>query len=210
MPPKDLLWYLAEYYKFHFLGILLACLFIGIVASTVYRGTFDTMINAVFLISEPNAGALDLTPVTEGFRSHEGMGAKQLVTAEELYAQLGPDAPVSETTYATVTKLTAMIAAQEMDVFISGESAMANYAAYDAFAPLEAALPPDLLQTLSPRLLAYPGSDGVPFPCVLDISGTDFARRCNLSDGNAHLAIIVNSQRRDVCIALIRYIFENP
>lgn len=203
---RDKMWYIANYYKMHIIGVLLGILVISQVAHIMYLNTFEDALYCVYLNSV-SIDPLNTAPLEEDFASTLNLTSKQSITSESLYASYGDSS--GEMDYATITKIVALIAAKELDVIIADEDNIKYHANMSACIDFETLLPADLLAVVKDRLYyAVDAETGESHAFGIDISGTKFAEDSNLGQTPPYLYIINNSQRIDTAVDLIAYIFD--
>ena len=200
---QDKLWYIGEYYKFHILGVILVIALIGAIGSTVYRNIYyDTALSGYVL---NNQGEPDSIPFTEGFAGHMGYDKYRQLTLQSSYVTYGEDA--SEYTYATMAKLSALIAAKDLDFMIVDQTNFVHYVEMGGFKDLEEYLPAHVYETVKDQLIYAEDEAGQSRPYAVSISGTDFAADSLLSDNCTYLAILNNTMRDDTVLAFVDYLF---
>ncbi len=204
MSPSDKLWYIWEYYKFHIGGLVLAVILLNIIATSVYNATIHPSLYCM-VINHQSAQELDTSILEEDFHAFMEFGKKEPVYAESMFISYGDAA--TEYSYASMAKLSALVASRELDVLMADRENTDHYASMDGLADLEQLLPADILLSVKDRLVSSRDSAGQSRAVSLDISGTDFAQAMHLSENASNLSVISNSTHTDAAIALIRYIF---
>ncbi|MDD3253477.1 MAG: hypothetical protein PHV18_13085 [Lachnospiraceae bacterium] len=204
MNRKDQIWYIWAYYKFHILGALLAVVVLICTAQTLYRSSFQTVLHVIYLNSRSEA-QIDFTPLEQDFAAYLELGRKETITAEESFISFGSES--TEFSYAAMAKISAMTAAQSLDVLIGDTASTAHYASMNGFLDLETALSGQELALIRDRLYYAKDENGQDFACAIDLSGTAFADASHLAQDKPLLGILVNSKHTDTARALISYIF---
>ena len=204
MSLEDKLWYIWEYYKFHIGAVLVLILRISVVITSVRNASIDPGLYCV-IINNRSSQELDTAPLEQDFFNHMGFGKKQPVYVESMYISYGDDA--TEYSYASMAKISALVATRDLDVIMADAESMDHYASLDGMADLEQILPPDVLSAVKDRLRTAPDSTGRSVSVSVDISGTSLADLMHLSDEAANLGIVNNSGQTDYAVALVRYIF---
>lgn len=202
---RDKLWYIWEYYKLHIGAVILAIVLLNIVATSVYNTTIHPGLYCI-IINSQSTQEMDMSILEEDFHDLMGFGKKQPVYAESMFITHGDAA--TEYSYASMAKLSALMASKDLDVFMADQENTDHYASMDGLADLKQLLPQDMLSVLESRLGFSPDSAGQPVAVSLDISRTAFADAMHLSENACNLSIISNSTHTDTAIALIRYIFD--
>lgn len=203
MSRKDQIWYIWNYYKFHILGVILACVAVYVVGSSLYRTTFDTVMHCMYLNSQ-GTEEVSTAPLEEDFASWMEFGKKELVVAENAFISF--DNSATEYSYAMMAKITALVMAHDLDIMIGDTSSTNHYASMSGFENLETLLPADLLALVKDRLYYAKDENGSEYACAIDISQTDFVQDSHLYQKPPLLAVVAGSRNTENSIALIRYI----
>lgn len=201
---KDKIWYIWEYYKFHMLGILLIGGIISVVATSIYRGTFETELYCMY-INNKSSEELNTDILTKDFHAYMSFTEKQVINAESAFVSTGEKA--SEFDYATMAKITALVASRELDLMISDVENFNHYASLSGFLNLEQVLPADVMELVKDRLVYGTDESGTPYACGISLDGTKFAEISHLDMDDITLAILSNSKNTENCFDLLRYIF---
>lgn len=204
MTGKDRLWYIWAYYKFHILGVFIAIGIVWSIGAAMYQKSFDTALYCVYLNNRSET-ELDTTPLEQGFAKYLGLGKKELITTESTYISYGEAA--TEFSYASMAKITALVASKELDIIIGDRENMEHYASMDGLSDVEAELPEDALTLVRDHLIYAAGADGSEYACGISLAGTRFAEESHLAQDPPILSIISNSTHKDTVVALIHYIF---
>lgn len=201
---QDKLWYIWEYYKFHIAGVFLAILAVCVVVTSVRNMSIHPGLYCI-VINNRSAQEMDTSILEEDFHEHMDFGKKQPVYVESMYISYGNDA--SELSYASMAKVSALVATRDLDIIISDQENADHYASLDGLADLQQLLPPDILSAVKDRLLYAYNGEGQSMASSLDIKGTAFADAMGLSEDACRLSVISNSGETETVFALIRYIF---
>lgn len=204
MSLSDKLWYIWEYYKFHILALILAVALIGTVGSSVYRNIYYSNALYGYVLNNYSETPFDSTPYNEGFAEHMGFTRYEQLFLESSYVSYGDAA--TEYSYATMAKISALLAARDLDFMIMDEENFLHYMEMDAFADLEQILPDDLLAAAEGRLLYATDSAGNSRAYAISVADTGFAESSHLTQDCRYLGILTNSQRTETAIAFLRYV----
>lgn len=205
MSVRDRAWYVWAYYKFHILAAVVAVVLLFNIGSAMYRSSFDTVLYCIYLNSRGET-EVDPAPLEQDFAKRLEMGKKDLIATEISYISFGDNA--TDYSYASMAKISALGASRELDIIIGDEESTIHYASLNALLDLEATLPPDILSLVKEHLYYAENESGENLACAIDLSGTDFAKKSNLSQDPPLLTVMANSRHIDTAEALIRYIFE--
>lgn len=201
---QDKLWYIWEYYKFHIGGVIIAVLVLYVVASSIYNSTIHPGLYCV-IVNNYSSEELNTSILEQDFHDYMNFGKKQPVYVESMFISYGDDA--TEYSYASMAKISALVASRDLDVLITDKENIDHYASMDGLSDLTQTLPADVLSAVEDRLVYSAGSTGQSVPVSLDISGTSLADTMHLSKDACGLTLLDNSTHKDTAIALIRYIF---
>lgn len=204
MSLKDKIWYISEYYKFHIIGVILAFILLYVIGSSIYRSTFDNSLYCMF-INNRSGQELNTDLLTVDFHDYMGFTKKQVVNVESSYLSFGDD--TSQLNYASMTKISALVASRELDIIIGDPESIDHYAAAGGFLNPEETIPEDILSLVGDRLYYAVDDEGVTRASAIDLQGTQFAADMHLSGESALFGIMSNSKNTDNSIALLQYIF---
>lgn len=203
MTGKDKVWYIWEYYKFPIFGVILGIILIWTIAGSVYRSSFETVLHCMYLNNRQEE--LNTAPLDEDFAAYLELGRKQMITTESVYITYGDN--ITELTYASMAKISALIAAKDLDIMICDRENFAHYASMDGGLDLEEVLPAELLARVFDRLEYAANEEGQSHAYGIDLSGTGFASQSNLTQDPPILLIVSNSTRTETVFAFLDYIF---
>ena len=201
---QDKLWYIWEYYKIHIGGVVLAFLLISVVVTSVRNISIHPGLYCVVL-NNLSSQDMDTSILEQDFHDHMGFGEKQPVYVESMYITYGDNA--TELSYASMAKISALVASKDLDIIISDQESADHYAALDGLADLEKLLPADILSAVEDRLFFSLDGQGRSTASSLDLKGTALAGSMRLSEDASYLSVISNSDETETVFALIRYIF---
>lgn len=204
MSRKDKIWYIWEYYKIHMLGVLILIAVIYTIGSGIYRSTFDTELYCLYL-NNRSGEELNTDILTVDFHEYMGFTEKQLITTESSFISYGED--TTELSYASMAKVSALVASKELDIMIGDTENFEHYATLGGSTDLEAELPADVLELVKDSLCYAVDDTGATHAYGIELNGTTFADDSNLSMDSIILSLVSNSNRKENSIALIRYIF---
>lgn len=206
MSLKDKLWYIWEYYKVHIIGVVVVLAVVISVSTTMYNNRFDTALYCVVVnnrTSEPG----NETQVLEELREYLGLSdIREIVYDSSMFVSYG-DNSMSELSYATMAKISALVASRDLDVMISDSENIDHYSLLGGVSDLEQVLPPDLYEQLKDRMYYAADENGVTHACAVSLEGTKFAEDMNLVMDPPLISLFSNSEHIDNGIALLHYIF---
>lgn len=206
MSRQDKLWYIWTYYKIHMAAAVIAVFLAVQIGGIIYNSTFQTVLHGIYLNSRSEA-SVNLEPLEQDFAAHQGLGKKEVITAETAFIGFGDNA--TEYSYASMAKITALVSVKDLDFIIGDAEATAHYAGQNAYLDLEQGLPPDLLELVRDRLYYIPDESGTEHAFAVDISNTAFANASHLGQDPPLFAVLSNSRHTELVVALLRYIFAS-
>lgn len=204
MNRQDRLWYIWTYYKLHICGTILAILTIAAVGNVIYHNSFSTELHCMFLNNRSET-ELNTAPLEQDFAAYLGLGEKQEITTESTFISFGEDA--TELSYASMAKISALVAARDLDIIIGDKETLDHYASMGGFLNLTDSLSAQTLALVQGRLYDTAGEDGTSHAYAVDLSGTSFADASHLALDPPLLGIIASSTHTDTAERLIQYIF---
>lgn len=205
MSRSDKLWYIGTYYKFHIAAVFVGLFLVYIVATSLYSRTFTTSLYCMIINSRSEA-ELNTEPLEQDFAQYLGLGKKEQIITEQTF--ISYDEQATQYSYAAMAKISALSAAQDLDIIIGDQETIDHYTSLDAFLDLDQELSPELLALVQDRLYWSDGADGSSHAAAIDLSGTAFADASHLAQTPPLLAVISNTANKDNVEALLRYIFD--
>lgn len=244
---KDKIWYIVEYYKYHMLILIMFGCLIYIIASSIYRQTFNDVLYCA-MVNNYGYGDMNTEYFEDGFHEYGGFGEKDLVTIDssmtiqyqtvdldaELEAALSENGSESETSldegtelaesstssytnsmnseteYASMMKLSAMITAKALDVVIMDSVNMETFSSQGMTANLQNVLPEDLLTSLSDRIVYGTLEDGTEYPCGIRMEETNAVTIGNIHIQDPVFSIVANTQNPENAVLFLRYLLGEP
>lgn len=204
---RDKLWYIWEYYRLHMLGAVLAVLVVWIIGNAIYAQTLTTRIS-IAVINDRSPGESSMEPLEEGLRACLNCGSKDLIEISSDLT-LNSEGVTSQVDYASLAKVAAMVASQDLDVMIADQPTIDSYAADGAFFDLSQLLDPQLWEQVGDQAyLADSGEEGGPIPCALSLEDTCFSQLTGISMSPPYLAVIRNSERTEAAESMIQWLFS--
>lgn len=201
---RDKMWYISEYYKFHIFGVIMVFIILYVIGSSIYRSTFDTALYCMY-INNNTGTEVNTEPLTKDFYEYMEFNDKQTVITESAFVSYGDN--VNDLSYASMTKISALVASHELDIMICDTGTLEHYGKLSGFMNLEEVLPADLLELVRDRLIYIKDDTGASYAGGVDLGGTSFAEDSLLGMDPPILASVSTSQNINSTIGLLRYIF---
>ena len=190
MSARDKIWYIWEYYKFHLAALAVVICLISVIGNALYRQSFTS----------------SMDPLEADLRQVLDCGKKDIIEINTgLMATYGDN--VTEFGYATMAKISALVASKGLDVVIADRDSIDHYAGVDAFADLSGLLPADLYDALAGEVYSAAGSEGQMIPTAVSLEGTRFYEITGIVMDPPYLAVIDGSPRKEAAVQMIRYLF---
>lgn len=206
-PLKDKWEYFKDYYlKGTIIGVV-ALILIGSIAYTIATAPDDTAFAAVFF---NDTGDSSNTELCDRFCEYHG------INTDEHYAYIDStysyDSEVMdyENGVIGIQKVSALIAAKELDIIAGDYEAFDYYAQSDAFHNLEDIMSKEQLEKYSDKIYYYTNPEtGVSTPCGIIISDAPKIQEYHYYDDvEAVMGFLVNSDSIDNALAFLDYIYE--
>lgn len=205
MSGRDRLWYIWEYYKFHIAAAIVVIALLSVVGSSLYRQTFTTRL-AIAIINDRSGETSHLLDLENDLKESLNCGKKDLIEINTgLYATY--DDTVSQYGYATLAKISALVASKGLDVMIADQASIDHYGEIDAFDNLEELLPKDLYAKVEPFIYQAVRSDGTAVPAAISLESTRFSQVSGVTINPPYLAVVSGSPRKEAAVEMIRYLF---
>lgn len=202
---KDRLWYIWAYYKFHMVVLAFAVMLLSVVATSIYRQTLTTRL-AVAVINNRSLEAENMEFFEARLREILNCGKKDILEINNgLYLTPGEDA--SQLGYATMAKITALVASKALDVVIADKEVIDYYQESGMFYDLTELLTPEQLEAAGDRLTASGGSQAMVSLRVEDTWLTDEA---HIDMEPTYLAVVISSPRTEAAVQLIMSLLQEP
>ncbi|MBT9777174.1 hypothetical protein GPL15_11740 [Clostridium sp. MCC353] len=203
---KDKIWYIWEYYKFFIIGIVCTVGILISVGTTIYSNRFDTALYCV-VINNRTTEAGNQDQVLEELKDYLNLSdVREIVYDTSMFISYGEN--TNELGYATMAKISALVASRELDIMIADKDSIDNYAKLGGMTDLEEALPADLYEKVKDRIYYTDNEEGQKQPCAVSLEGTKFAGDMNLVMDPPLISLFSNSENTENCIALFHYIFD--
>lgn len=206
MTPKDKAWYIWEYYKIH-IFVLIGLFFVFyLIGDILYNKTFTSQLSYV-VINNANPQGTSFEEFNEEFKTYMEYGKKDLIESDGSVVIRYGDR-ISEMEYGNMAKISALVAAQDLDIIIGDQLNIDHYAQLDGFKNLQETLPPDLWQQVEPYVYYGKNEAGEDIPCAVDIRGSSFCEKTGVVIEPCYFAVINNTERIDTVISWLRFVLE--
>ena len=208
MPPRDRLWYLGAYYKFHLAALIIILVLLSVVGQMIYRSTFTTRLSFA-VVNDRSGGAGSMDVIKKELHQYLKLGSKDLIEINEgLSADFQEDAAMSEFGYASLMKITALTASGGLDIMIADREAAEHFAGLSAFEDLSQLLPQELLAELSDAVLYLPDENGHSRAAALSLEGTSFSQKTGIVMDSPCLAVMSNSPHKEEAVQALRLLIQ--
>ena len=203
---RDKLWYIWEYYKIHMLIGCVILFFLYALGTIFYQKSFTTQL--FFIVMNDRSGSeADYEGLANEFKTRMGYGKKDKVEVDSsLYISF--EESTSQLDYASLAKVTAIVASKDLDVLISDSPAVEHYASNGAFLNLEEVLPADLWDMVKDDVYMAKDDNGNSFPAAISLDDSYFHEKTGTQMEEAYFSLINNSTRTDTAFEFLRYLYE--
>ena len=203
---RDKLWYIWEYYKIHMLIGCVILFFLYALGTIFYQKSFTTQL--FFIVMNDRSGSeADYEGLANEFKTRMGYGKKDKVEVDSsLYISF--EESTSQLDYASLAKVTAIVASKDLDVLISDSPAVEHYASNGAFLNLEEVLPADLWDLVKDDVYMAKDENGNSFPAAISLDDSYFHEKTGTQMEEAYFSLINNSTRTDTAFEFLRYLYE--
>ena len=206
MSTKDRAWYIWEYYKFHILALILAAAALWTLGGMLYRQTFTTRLS-IAIVNDQAGGASSTAGLEAGLREALGFGKKDLIEINEgLTARFGQEG-MSQFEYASLAKISALVASKSLDVVIGDQSAIDHYETVSAYQNLEELLSPELYERVKDHIYRAKDGEGNLTPVALSLEDTALGEKTGIIMDPPYLAVIQGSPHKEAALQMIEYLF---
>ena len=203
---KDRAWYVWEYYKFHLLAVILVIGVLSTIGTMIYRQTFTTRLS-VAIINDRSGGAGSSELLESELRQYLGCGKKDLIEFNEGLMVDFDEESTSQYGYATLAKISALVASKSLDVVIGDQSAIDHYETISAYQNLEELLPPALYERVKEHIYRAEDGAGNLTPAALSLKDTAFGEKTGIIMDPPYLAVIQGSPHKEAALRMIEYLF---
>lgn len=208
MSLKDRLWYIWAYYKFHMLVLVFAGMLLSVIATSVYRQTLTTRL-AVAVINNRSLETENIDFLETRLNEVLNCGKKDILEINNgLYLTPGEDA--SQLGYATMAKLTALVASKALDVVIADKEVIDYYQESGMFYDLTELLTPEQLALAGDRLTASTAPDGSQTMASLCVQDTWLTDEAHIDMEPTYLAVVISSPRTEAAVQTIMSLIQEP
>lgn len=192
---KDKIEYLWTYYKWVLAVAAVGILIICIVVSSIMNKSVTTLYGGTIINAELSAEGE--TYLTDGWFEHlGGVDKKEKVELTTSYYNDLSTTQDPEADAAAAMRVTAMVAAKELDYVIMDELSYNYYKKATIFSSLEEVLTQELIEQFSDKIVYYTDEeDGNTYPIAINITDTTFAQECIHGNGNVYIAFPGNTDR---------------
>ena len=203
---RDKLWYIWEYYKIHMLIGCVILFFLYALGTIFYQKSFTTQL--FFIVMNDRSGSeADYEGLANEFKTRMGYGKKDKVEVDSsLYISF--EESTSQLDYASLAKVTAIVASKDLDVLISDSPAVEHYASNGAFLNLEEVLPADLWDMVKDDVYMAKDENGNSFPAAISLDDSYFHEKTGTQMEEAYFSLINNSTRTDTAFEFLRFLYE--
>lgn len=189
--------YLWTYYKWVLAVAVAVIVIICIVVSSIMSKSVTTLYSGIVINAELSEEGEDY--LSDGWFTHLGGDEKkEKVDISSTYYNDLSVTQDPEADAAAAMKVTAMVAAKELDYIIMDEISFNYYKKAAIFSSPEEMLSQEQINQFSDKIVYYTDEeDGVTYPVAIDITDTAFSRNCLKASGKVYIAFCGNTGRTE-------------
>ena len=213
MDGKEKRRYIIQYYKWYFIGAVVAVFLCYILGRTIYTATLPTEL--VVAVTNDGTNVICEQYIPDAFRKYYQLDKKNTIQVfDNLTIEDADDATIQESTLTDYEKMIVYISSDRLDAIIGNEDTLNYYKSTGDIAVVDQCMDEELYQQIADHIVQVTDdtkymNDGKPYAAAIDISGTEFARKCQLSYDDVYLMIPNNRYvENEATLHLIRMIFE--
>lgn len=213
MEGKEKWKYVVRYYKWHFLGTIFACIICICIGKSIYTSTLPTEL----LVAVTNDGMNLVCEryIPEAFREYYGLDDKNIIQVfDDLKIENAEDVTIQESMLTDYEKMVVYISSDRLDAIIGDENTLDYYRSTGDIAIIDQCMDDSLYGAIKDYIVEASDdtgymNDGKAYSAAIDISGTEFVKKCQLSYDTVYLMIPNNRYtENDATMRLIRMIFK--
>ncbi len=205
--------YIILYYKWYFVGAVVAVFLCCWIGKTIYTTTLPTELMVAVTNDGTNAVCEQYIP--DAFRDYYGLDVKNIIQVfDNLTIENADDVVIQESTLTDYEKIIVYISSDRLDAIIGNGKTLDYYKSTGDIAILDQCMDEDLYRQVEDYTVEVTDetgymNDGKPFIAALDISDTEFARNCQFSYDDVYLLIPNNRYiNNESTLRFIRMIFD--
>ena len=194
MTPSEKRSYILNYYKWHIIIGLFAIVCLVYAGRVVYRMTWPTLLELAIVNNYNETDPAKY--ITTSYREYYALDDKNFI---EIYSGLKDITPTEDTTEVGLTMSNYQTIGyynmyDMLDVIICDKDALNLFVSTDDTTAIDLSMDADLYQQIEDYVITMSDpkgikNDGKPYTVALDISHTDFAKKCDLSYSEVYLLI---------------------
>lgn len=198
--------YIWDYYKVPIIVIIAVTAIIISLVSTIYTNSQKETILEAAVFDNIGNGDMD-DKLLEGFREYAKLESKnQIVNLDSTYVIDDSGQGNPQQVMMSRQKFMAVTAAGEIDLTISKESVVKEYANLGAYEDLKNLLPEDMWQQIEDKAVYMENNNGEEVLVGIRLTDTKAASYFTLEDPIA--CIVVSSKRQDNAVLFIQYLLS--
>lgn len=212
MEGKEKRRYIIQYYKWYFIGAVAAVFLCYVFGRTIYTATLPTELMVAVTNDGTNAVCEQYIP--DAFRKYYQLGKKNTIQIfDNLTIEDADDVTIQESTLTDYEKIIVYISSDRLDAIIGNEDTLNYYKSTGDIAMVDQCMDEDLYQEIKDHIVKVTDdtqymNDGKPYAAAIDISDTEFAKKCQFSYDTVYLMIPNNRYvNNEATMRLIRMIF---
>ena len=188
--------YFWTYYKWVLAVAAGVIVLICIIVSSVMNKSVTTLYSGIVINAELSEEGQAY--FLNGWFTHlGGVDKKEKVDVSSTYYNDLSTTQDPEADAAAAMRVTAMVAAKEIDYIIMDELSFNYYKKTAIFSSPEEMLSQEQIEQFREKIVYYTDEEGSTYPVAIDITDTAFVRNCLKTNGNVYIAFCGNTGRTD-------------
>ncbi len=197
--------YIWEYYKFWFIGIIVAFILIYGIVDAQIENSKDTYIY-VTMVNSQLVSTGDTT-LMDDFAVYSDIDTSKQKVNLDTSIQMDTEMS-SEYSMTSSTKVFAQFAAKTIDMMVMNKDMVDYFADKDAFAKLDEVIPSDFYNAHKDNFITGTDSEGNEYICAMDVSDSVIMQESEAYSETPYVSIIVNTLNQDNCIQFLEYLYS--
>lgn len=191
MTPFEKLKYIILYYKWHIILTLFAIVCLAYTGKVIYRATWPTLLELAIVNNSGDCKEY----IQKSYREYYALDEKNYVEVyEDLAVSSSEDTTEVGMTMSGYQTIGYYNMYDMLDVIICDKNALNLFVSTDDTTAIDISMDADLYKQLEDHVITMSDpngikNDGNPYTVALDISDTEFAKKCNLSYSDVYLLI---------------------
>lgn len=205
---RDKLWYIWEYYKFHLLAVVVVLFILNVVGTSLYRQSFTTRLSFA-IVNDRSGGLANCESFETSLHDFLGYGKKDLIEINEGIFLTFDETKMTEYSYASMAKISALTAGGQLDVMIADEDTISHYTSLDAFLNIRDLIPEEFFEAHKDDFLYAKDGAGNLIPVGISLEDSSFSQDTGVVMDPPYFAVMGNSDHTEDILRTLQYLFRS-